>query len=140
MSDPDCSDLHAWTFLWHHIVNRVGPEHYTQIRTRVLQRTAQPQNCVVLFFQRSAISCFDDIQNFHDNLPRYLVGITRVLVDSLAILKKSAGLPRLTPSTTFAAPRSSTHNPQFTHVSSGLSLPIDSSELTNAFVVGCSSS
>src|SRR4030095_3670159 len=85
--------------------------------------------------------CFDNVQNFHSNdLPAHFVGITKVLVDSLAILKKSAGLPRLTPSTTLVAPRSSTQSPQLIQVRSGLSLPMANSELMNALVVGCSSS
>src|SRR6185503_20523708 len=82
----------------------------------------------------------DNIQNLHTHLPVHLVGMTSVLVDSLTILKKSAGLPRRTPSTAPAAPRSSTQRPQLTHVRRGLSMPIASSELTNALVVGCSSS
>jgi hypothetical protein len=50
----------------------------------------------------------------------HFVGMTRVLVDSWATFKKSAGLPRFTPSTTLPAPRSSTQSPQLTQVSSGL--------------------
>ena len=45
-------------------------------------------------------------------------------MSSLAILKKSAGLPRLTTSTPLVAPRSSTQRPQLTQVRSGLSLPV----------------
>src|SRR5581483_7796320 len=73
-------------------------------------------------------------------LTPYLVGMTRVLVDASAIFRKSPGPPRLTPSIQLPAPRSSTHRPQLTHASNGLSLPISSSAATKFFVVGWSSS
>ena len=49
-------------------------------------------------------------------------------------------LPRLTPSTAFEAPRSSTHRPQLTQVSLGSPRPRARRALTKSFVVGCSSS
>src|SRR4026209_1288573 len=120
MLDNNLPDLHARTLLRRQIIHGIRSQHDPKVRTRVLQCATQPQDRVVLLFQRRAISSFDDVQNPHKNLLAHLVGITSVLVYSLAILKKSAGLPCLTPSTTFAAPRSSTHNPQLTQVSSGL--------------------
>ena len=44
----------------------------------------------------------------------YFVPMTNVLSELLAKFQKSAGLPRRTPSMASAAPRSSTHSPQFT--------------------------
>src|SRR3974390_1107073 len=41
------------------------------------------------------------------------VPMTKVLSDASAILRKSPGEPRRTPSTASVAPRSSTHKPQF---------------------------
>src|SRR5512140_2388820 len=69
----------------------------------------------------------------------HFAGMTKVLVDSFAIFKKSAGLPRFTPSIALPAPRSSTHSPQLTRGNNGFCLPISRSELTDARVVGCSS-
>src|SRR5437667_10697353 len=125
-------------FLFDHIIRGVSAKQDRKIGSCVLQCPAEPQDRVVLFFQRASIGALNDIQNSHLFLS-YLVGITRVFVDSPAILKKSAGLPRFTPSTTLIAPRSSTHKPQFTHVNCGLLLPISNRLRTNSFVVGCSS-
>src|SRR6185369_2202745 len=140
MIDSSSPYLYGRTFLRHEVVNCACPQHHAKFSSGILQGAAEPQDCVVLFLQGGTVSCLDNIQNLHIHLPAHFVGMTRVLVDSPAILKKSAGLPRRTPSTPFAAPRSSTQRPQLTQVKRGLSTPIASSELTNALVVGCSSS
>jgi hypothetical protein len=48
------------------------------------------------------------------------------VVDSTAILKKSAGPPRFTPSIQLPVPRSSTQSPQLTQASRGSALPSSS--------------
>src|SRR6185295_18979860 len=140
MIDSGRADFDRRTFLRHQIVDCVCPQHHAEFRAGPLQCAGEPEDRIVLFFQRGPVSCFDNIQNLHTRLLVHLVGMISVLVDSPTIVKKSAGLPRRTPSTAFVAPRSSTQRPQLTQVRRGLSAPSTSTELTNALVVGCSSS
>src|SRR5688500_16173093 len=136
MVDAGVADREGRALLRDGVVDGAAAQQDGQLRACLAQCTAEPEDGVVLLFQSSAVSVLDDVQNSHV----YLVGMTSVLIDCRAMRRKSAGPPRFTPSTAFAAPRSSTHNPQLIQVSCALPLPARRSDSTNLRVTGWSSS
>src|SRR2546429_561374 len=103
---------------FHCVVDRVTAQEHVDAGASALQRMRQPDDGVVLLFQRGAICRFDDAEYLLGHgAPPQRVGITSVLSDSSTNLNRSAGLPRRRPSIASAAPRSSTQSPHCTQSS-----------------------